>query len=113
MHNSGAKQAREEGIISLFRAVGIKEVEQIRATGRFAPSPVSMNGKWFAETPQDAARWGQLLEGPGKYIVVEAEMPARVADTLFSIAKLDAIGPARYVEADQLGDVRVVGEVGD
>ena len=72
-----------------------------------------MNGKWFAETSEHAARWGDLLEGPGKYSVVEAAMSAKIADTLFRIARLDGIGPARYAEADQLGEIRVIGKVGE
>jgi hypothetical protein len=109
---SDSNPAREEGIISLFRAVGIKELEQIRATNRFESSLASMSGKWFAETAEHAARWGDLLEGPGKYSVVEAAMSAKIADTLFRIARLDGIGPARYVGADQLGELRVISEVG-
>ena len=58
-------QAREEGVTTLFRAVGFKEIEQIRTTGRFEAVSWSLSGKWFAETPEHAARWGELLEGLG------------------------------------------------
>lgn len=106
-------QAREEGTISLFRAVGVNELEQIRTTNRFESGQASLDGKWFAEASGHAARWGDLLEGPGRYVVIEAAMPSEIADTLFRLARLDGIGPARYVEADQLGELRVIGEVGE
>lgn len=97
----------------MFRAVGVNELAQIRATGQFEAGPRSMSGKWFAETSEHAARWGKLLEGAGNYIVVEAEVTSYIADALFRIVRLDGIGPAMYVEADQLHEVRVVGEVGE
>jgi hypothetical protein len=106
-------QAREWGVTTLFRAVGFKEIEQIRTTGRLETVSWSLSGKSFAETPEHATRWGELLEGHGKYIVVKAELSSEVADTLFRIERLDGIGPARYVEADQLDKVRLVGEVGE
>ncbi len=72
-----------------------------------------MNGKWFAEDMAHAIRWGELLHGSGNYGIVKVEVPGVVASKLFRIEKLDGIGPARYVEADQLTHVRVAGEVGD
>lgn len=72
-----------------------------------------MGGKWCAEQIGHAAQWGKLLHGAGNFGIMKVEVPGDVARTLFRIEKLDGIGPARYVEADQLARVRVIGEVGE
>jgi hypothetical protein len=103
----------EQPATTLYRAVGLDELEHIRATSALSAGPGSLNGKWFAEEIEHAVRWGELLHGPGNYGIVKVEVPGAVANNLFRIEKLDGIGLARYVEADQLADLRVVGEVGD
>ncbi|HYV49507.1 MAG TPA: hypothetical protein VFA20_31830 [Myxococcaceae bacterium] len=86
----------------LYRAVSEAELNQILETGRFQPGPNSLGGKWFAESAEDAAKWGTLLSGPGKFRVIEVELPKPVADKLIRRPRLDSIGPARYGEPDQL-----------
>lgn len=103
----------EQPATTLYRAVGRDELEHIRATGALSAGPLSLSGKWFAEEIAHATKWGELLHGTGNYEIVVVEMPSAVARTLFRIEKLDGIGPARYVEAEQLADVRVMGELGD
>jgi len=97
----------------LYRAVSRDELEHIRATGKLSAGPGSLNGKWFAEQIEHAARWGELLHWAGNYGIVKVAVPEEIARTLFRIEKLDGIGPARYVQADQLVYVRVIGEVGE
>jgi len=107
------KIGRGEEVTTLYRAVSLSEWEQIKETKKLGTVARSMGGKWFAEQAEHAARWGELLEGRGRFRVIEVQVPARLADTLFRIEKLDGIGPARYIEADQLVQVRVIGRVGD
>lgn len=104
--------AGEPVATSLYRAVGLAELEHIREVSRLSAGRGSLSGKWFAEELTHAVRWGELLEGPGNYAIVKVELPSVIADTLFRIERLDGIGPARYVEAAQLAYVLVTGEVG-
>ena len=54
------------------------------------------------ESAEDAAQWGERLEGAGNYRIVEVEFSTSVAENLVRWGKLDGIGPARYGELHQL-----------
>lgn len=41
------------------------------ATNVFKAGPNSLGGKFFAESAEDAAQWGDKLEGAGNYKVIE------------------------------------------
>jgi hypothetical protein len=75
--------------------------------GKFAEGPNSLGGKFFAETAEHAAQWGERLQGAGNYRIITADVPTSVADQFMRWVKLDAIGPARYVELEQLGNAVV------
>lgn len=104
-------EAGEPIFITLYRAVGLAELTDIRATSRLSAGRGSLSGKWFAEELKHAAQWGELLEGPGNYAIVKVVLPSFIAGILFRIERLDGIGPARYVEADQLIYVQVTEEM--
>lgn len=89
---------------------GEAEYQQLLRTGRFDAGPNSLGGKFFAESPSDAAKWGDVLEGAGRYRVVEVEVPSSTAATFMRWERLDNIGPARYAELDELGNA-VIREV--
>jgi hypothetical protein len=91
----------------LYRAVDSTEWADIQSIGEFRPGPPSFQGKWFAERPDDAAEWGRRLAGisGGTYRVVEVEVPDEVAAPCFSLSNLDGIGPARFIEIDQLPEL--------
>jgi RHS repeat-associated protein len=91
-----------EGTTTLYRAVGDAEFEQIMRTGTFEAGPNSLAGKWFAESAEHAAQWGQILEGKGAFKVVDAKIPTVQAEKLMRIESLDGIGPARYAELHEL-----------
>lgn len=91
----------------LYRAVSEAEYQQLMRTGRFVAGPNSLGGKFFAENPADAARWGDALEGAGRCRLVEVEVASNAADNLMRWERLDNIGPARYAELDELGNVAV------
>jgi hypothetical protein len=50
-------------IVTLYRAVSEGEFHQLMRTGKFEAVPSSLEGKFFAESAEDAAQWGDMLEG--------------------------------------------------
>lgn len=93
--------------ITLYRAVSEVEFQQLMRTGKFAVVPRSLEGKFFAESAEDATQWGDMLEGASHYRIVEVDLPTSVAQSLLRWEKLDGIGPARYGELPQLQDAIV------
>jgi len=91
-----------EAAIELFRAVSPFELTDIMTTGEFRPGSPSFQGKWFAESPTDAAEWGRRLYGAQPFHLVVVDVPRAVADSLFVLPNLDGIGPARFAEIDDL-----------
>ncbi len=67
---------------------------------------ISLEGKWFAETMNDAVTWGHRM-GHGldyKFYVVRVEPPDEaVADALRN-QSLDGIGSTVYVEVEVLNE---------
>jgi hypothetical protein len=94
-------------IVTPYRAVSEGAYQQLMRTGTFAAVPRSLEGKFFAESAQDAAQWGEMLEGASHYRIVEVALPARVAKSLVRWEKLAGIGPAGYGESPQLQDAVV------
>jgi hypothetical protein len=92
-------------LFRLFRAVSPEELADISAHGGFRPGPNSLLGKWFAETPEAARRWGRLLYPDGVFHVIQLDVPQDVADQMFRLPLLDQIGPARYAEGDLLESI--------
>ena len=83
--------------VVLFRAVSHAEFADVIAHGMFRPGPNSYaSGKFFGEAGGDALKWGNALEGPGNFRVLEAEFPKAVADRFMRFPGLDGIGPARF-----------------
>lgn len=71
-------------------------------TGTFQAGPNSLGGKFFAESAEHAAQWGQRLEGTSGFRIVDAKIPTVQADKFMRWGRLDGIGPARYAELNQL-----------
>lgn len=93
---------------TLFRAVSEDEFEDVMASGMFRSGSSSYEtGKFFAETPEDAAQWGNLLEGSGNFKILQSEFPNSAADQFMRFDKLDNIGPARFGTFDQIGQPTV------
>ena len=93
--------------VTLYRAVSEAEQQQLMRTGKFEAVPSSLEGKFFAESAEDAAQWGEMLEGAGHYRIVEVTLLTSVTHSLLQWEKLDGIGPARYGEWHQLYDAVV------
>jgi len=84
--------------MKLYRAVSPQELADIRSYQGFHPILSSLQGKWFAETPEHAAEWGRKLFQPGPFRLLEVEIPQNLVDQMFRIPQLDRIGPARYAD---------------
>jgi hypothetical protein len=89
--------------VALFRAVSADELTDLRDEGRFRDGPNSLGGKWFAESVEDARRWGELL-GDDPFHLVRIVVPALRAN-VHRNARLDGIGPARFFAVAELQGV--------
>jgi hypothetical protein len=88
--------------VTLYRAVSEAEWQQLMRIGKFEAVPGSLEGKFFAESAEDAAQWGEILEWAGHYRIVEVELATSAANSFLRWEKLDGIGPARYGTLHQL-----------
>jgi hypothetical protein len=68
-----------------------------------------MEGKWFAESPDDAFKWGESMVFDPTFVVVEIELPDEIAHHLFRLNLLDGIGPARYASLEDLTEATIIG----
>lgn len=93
--------------MNLYRAVSEREYQQLIETSLLEITSQSVEGKYFAETWQDARQWGDLLFGAGQYRVIAVELPDDLCAQFHRWERLDRIGPARYAEIEQLRHVRV------
>jgi hypothetical protein len=94
-------------IVTLYRAVSEGEFHQLMRTGKFEAVPSSLEGKFFAESAEDAAQWGERLKGASHDRIVQVALPARVAKSLLRWENLTGIGPARSGEWPQRQDAVV------
>jgi len=93
-----AGMLEREATALLYRAVSRDELADIMGEPQmFRQGPNSFeSGKWFAETPEAAAQWGDWLHGPGNYEIIEVEVPTSTVDQFMRVPRLDGIGPAIY-----------------
>jgi hypothetical protein len=65
VHNPAlaAKGGVAMAIVTLYLAVREGAYQQLMRTEKFEAVPRSLEGKFFAESAQDAAQWGEMLEG--------------------------------------------------
>jgi hypothetical protein len=95
----------------MFRAISYAELQDILATGALRPGPPSFQGKWLAETPEDAAEWGRRLYSGGAFHLIEVEVDDVEANGWFRLRNLDQIGPARFAEIPDLPQIAFIGEI--
>ena len=98
------------GVVELFRAESEEEFKDVFARGKLRKIAGSVEGKWFAESAEDAAQWGKLLYGEQPFRIIAIQIEEASANQLFRLIKLDNIGPARFAEVEQL-ELRGVREV--
>ncbi len=103
-----AAEEAASGTTTLFRAVSHSEFADVMKSGSFRPGPNSYaTGKFFAESGEDALQWGNAMEGPGNFRILQSEFPTSTADQFMRWDRLDAIGPARFGTFSQLGQPTV------
>lgn len=105
--DDAARAVADDGMTTLYRAVSNAEFEQIMKDGVFKAGPNSLGGKWFAESAEHAAQWGQKLEGTSGFRIVDVRVPTAQANKFMRIERLDGIGPARYAELNQLSGAKI------
>lgn len=97
--------SRAPQTVSLFRAVGQAEFDDIVATGAFRAGPNSLERKWFAHTMQDAISWGRKFYPNEAFTVVEARLPIQALEKMHAhTTRLDNIAPAVYAEIEHLAN---------
>lgn len=87
------------------------EFASVMTIGRFSIIPSSLEQKWFAESPEDAAEWGLRFEksdGIAHRRIVVIEVDAARAARMLRIPRLDNIGPGRAATLEDLAGVRVI-----
>lgn len=100
------------GTTSLFRAVSTAEADDIAQYGfRQAPNGQSYEGKLFATSAEDAARYGRINYGLDQqpFHIVEASVPNSFADRLYT-GTADRM-TFRSADPDQLPELNAVGSV--
>lgn len=96
--------------VSLFRAVSKAEADDIAGNGfRQAPSGLSYEGKLFATSADDAARYGRINYGQDgvPFHIVETRVPPSFADQLYT-GTADRM-TFRAVDPDQLAGLNRLG----
>ena len=97
--------------MTLYRAVSDVEWRQTVQSAKLQTMPGAMEGKWFAESIDDARSWGTWFTGitgiPHDKILV-VTISDRAAARLFRLVMLDNIGPARFADAGELGEFKIV-----
>jgi hypothetical protein len=104
-HKTGVSQVLKIATAEAARDPRVVQMRILLDIGEngFRAGPDSLGGKWFAESEEHARQWGAWLNPDGGS-VVRARIPSGFADSLAREAgKYDGIGPARYVDQDQLG----------
>ena len=95
----------------LFRAVSYAELQDILFSGVLRPGPPSFQGKWLAESAEQAAEWGRALYQGALFHLIEVEVQDATANTWFRLTNLDGMGPARFADVPDLPLITFMGEV--
>lgn len=92
----------------LFRTVDSLELADIRRSGKLRALPHLMPGKHVAVKQEDAATWGRLFYLGEPHAIITLEVPEVVLTGAEHWSRLDAIGPAYFIVADDLELVKIV-----
>lgn len=93
----------------LYRYVEEAEWIDIVECGVLRPGVNSCgSGKWAASTESDAWRWGEALDDgfPARVVVLEPD--DEIVERAYIVDNLDGVGPAAYLEGDDLIRIRIV-----
>ena len=92
-----------------YRYIEDSEWEDIAKSGVLRPGKNSCGpGKWLAASEEAAWQWGRTLDErfPGRVVILDLDDEAAARAML--IASLDGIGQAAYIDAEDLGRLRIV-----
>jgi hypothetical protein len=115
----GRGGAAAESETSLYRAVSSAERADIESFGGFrqAPSGLSYEGKLFATTPEDTARYGRINYGIDRkpFHIVEARVPTSFAQSLYSgtadSMRYVSVGPEQLGQFNGLARINIWNQV--
>ena len=85
-----------------YRAVSLKELADIRKSGRLRTTAGSCKGKHLATSLMHARQWGRMLNRPQSFAVVRVSIDDAIAANFVSWNRLDGIGPASFATIDQI-----------
>lgn len=103
---TGVAAKRGDGAVRLFRHASPDELADLKASGTFNPGS-SSTGKYFADSVEDASRWGAWLnKGDGG--IVSTTVSRSFADHVMRWERLDGIGPARFASPERLDSLNSV-----
>ncbi len=92
------------GLMVLYRSMSELEYKKLLSEKVWS-SNGTMEGNWFAESYENAVKWGrQMGHGGEKFQVIQVTVPDDIAKKMHYDAKLDNIGPARYAEVEFLNN---------
>ncbi len=87
--------AESAGETKLYRVMSDAEYQSIiNNGGKFSTYDRAMEEKWFATSPEDAAKWAEKFYPDGRYRMIEVEVPTDSLNQMYQVGKLDGIGPA-------------------
>jgi len=93
----------------LYRVISESEFRDLHRCNRFRAISGTLTSKWFAESLDDCAEWGQWftrVSGVPHVIFIEIELSADLANQFITTPKRDNIGPARCATLEQLKGVK-------
>ncbi|WP_154050586.1 hypothetical protein [Citrobacter werkmanii] len=82
--------------------MSLDEYSNLMKTGSWSING-QMEGKWFAESLEDAITWGNKMgHGGESFRIVQVTVPDSIANGMHFDPHLDGIGPARYAQVSDL-----------
>ena len=96
------------GLKVLYRSMSLDEYSDLIKTGKWSTNG-QMEGKWFAESLDDAVTWGNKMgHGGESFRIVQVTVSDRVFTRMYSNPHLDDIGPARYAQVSDLNEYSTI-----
>ena len=92
--------------MTLYRAVGEGEYNQLMATSRFDAGPNGLGFKFFATSVEDAYTWGTKMSGSGNFKLIQANFSTNDIGKFMHWERLDRIGPVYGLEVDELNKLK-------
>ncbi len=106
MNNLIDKTTEGAGETKLYRVMSDAEYQSIiNNGGKFSTYDRAMEEKWFATSPEDAAKWAEKFYPDGRYRMIEVDVPTDSLNQMYQVGRLDGIGPAYSGGIDFLNSI--------